>query len=133
MPTGLGLVWGQGLRLNDRGGLALVSGQDLLRERLLRRFLTCSVQTDRDGSVTRRADYRMHPNYGGNARLYVDEPRSGQLVRAVQQRLTQQCLLESEVAAATVHVRATVKGIVANAYVRTKAGQTVEIAGVRIA
>jgi len=128
----LSLPWGGDLSLDATGDLATVDGAAELQQRVIRRFLTNAVQTDLNGNVTSPPDYIFQPQYGGNARLYVDKNSDEETVQAIQQRLQQQISQEAEVAVTpapviSVDTKTLPDGIIVNAQVALANGQVIAI------
>lgn len=133
----LSLFWGGDLVIDETGDLGTVVGAAELQQRVIRRFLTNSVQTDLNGNVISPPDYLFEPAYGGNARLYVDRNADTETVQAIQQRLQQQISQEAEVAtfpAPVISVDTTTlpDGLIVNAQVALATGQVVAIPEIEV-
>ena len=100
MPD-LSLEWQSDLQLSPTGGVELITGSLLTRQRLVRRFLTVP------------GDYIWHPDYGAGLPTYIGRPMDLAAMSAV---VRDQALMEDTVS--TV-VSVSVSLVTINSYVLT--------------
>ena len=105
--------YGNDIESSARGGLALVDGDTMTRQRILRRLMTNPQTTLPDGTVI-PGDYLWQPDYGAGLPKYVGSVGKE---KEIQSRCIAQMLLEPGVAqspAPTVTVEYITNGITLN-------------------
>lgn len=95
-PIALFLPWGGDFQLTNNGSLAMVSGVEKVRQRIIRRFFTCPAETLANGAYV-PADYIFDPNYGLGATRMVGEPIATTLAATLTQKLKNAILIDEGV------------------------------------
>lgn len=95
-PVELSLPWGKDLELTPDGDLFFVSGVEKVRQRIIRRFFTCSERTLADGDYV-GPDYLFDKDYGIGATRLVGEPISAALAQALEARIKDAVLVDESV------------------------------------
>lgn len=97
------LEWAGDISLDDTGDYATVDGTDELRQRIIRRFMSsAAVSPTAENPQGAKADDVFSPDYGGNARRYIDSTVSlvnsnGVTLASIQKRFLDQVSQEVEV------------------------------------
>jgi len=92
------LDWASDLVIDSTGDISVAVGTIEIQQRVVRRFLTNSAQTDTYSGAPLPPDYLFDGSYGGNARRYVDSLVNEETAGSIQYNLLNQIAQEAEVA-----------------------------------
>ena len=133
----LSCPWAGDIDFDDTGDFLAVFSADEVRQRLIRNFLSSSYQPpDASNPLGSPGDDPFDPNYGGNARRYVDRTPTRAALLAIKNRWADVIKNDpdtSKTIAPTIFIQVTSGGsITANVDVTLSSGQTLSIPNLEI-
>ncbi len=81
------MEWGGDFVATPQGGLLLAYGPDQTRQGIIRELLTTSALT-LDNGVTVQAEFILFPTLGGGLRILIGQNSTPDLLKQIQQKIT---------------------------------------------